>query len=658
MAADESRQIGGIDATKAEEKADTSSDPFKTGALNSLRSRGDASLLDAIDTLRSRGISHYISLPQLIVCGDQSSGKSSVLEAISGIPFPTKDDMCTRFATEVILRRSATAGVSISIVPSENRSETERQSLIAFRETIMGFDDLPALIEKAKAVMGLAERTNAFAEDVLRVEISGSDRPHLTIVDLPGLIHAETKLQSTADVKLVQQMVRSYMANRRSIILAVVSAKNDYANQIVLNMARDVDRKGHRTLGVITKPDMLPPGSESELSFASLARNQDIEFRLGWHVLRNRDYDNRNVSLTTRDAIEADFFLQGIWGGFPRSHVGIATLRARLSGVLLNQIRKELPHLIEEIESSILETRGMLDRLGSRRGNLDEQRSFLLKISQSFQLIVKAAVDGTYDDVFFGDPKTDVGYRRRLRAVIQNLHLDFANAMRSRGHRREFVTGGQEASHDKGSGMQPEPVSREQFLEEISERLKRTRGRELPGMFNPLIVGDLFFEQSEPWKKLAETHLKTIWEATRAFLDMVISHLTDEGTAETLGREIIGPQMEGRWSQLDTKLRELLQPYQKGHPITYNHYFTETIQNLRHRRIEDEITKRLSKFFQVPQITSLEELPARKVKTSSLVTALSQRNEADMDRYASSEILDCMSAFYKVGLRLFPVQAA
>ena len=253
----------------------------------------DASLLNAIDALRSQGISHYVSLHQLIVCDDQSSGKSSVLKAISGIPFPTRDSLCTRFATEVILRQSSAAGVSISIVLGENRTETERQSLLAFRETIAGFDDLPEPIEKAKAVMGLTKGNNDFAEGILRVEISGSDRPHLTIVDLPGLINAETKLQSAAGVDLVQQMVRSYIANRRSIILAAVSAKNDYANQIALKMARDVDRRDHRTLGVITKPDMLPGGSESELSFANLTRNLDIEFRLGWHVLRNRDYDNR-----------------------------------------------------------------------------------------------------------------------------------------------------------------------------------------------------------------------------------------------------------------------------------------------------------------------------------------------------------------------------
>jgi GTP1/Obg family GTP-binding protein len=62
-------------------------------------SQDQLTLLDSIDQLRLQGISNYISLPQIIVCGDQSSGKSSVLEAISGVSFPVKSSLCTRFPT-------------------------------------------------------------------------------------------------------------------------------------------------------------------------------------------------------------------------------------------------------------------------------------------------------------------------------------------------------------------------------------------------------------------------------------------------------------------------------------------------------------------------------------------------------------------------------
>ena len=142
-------------------------------------------------------------------------------------------------------------------------------------------------------------------------------------MDLPGLIHSETKQQSASDVELVQDVVQAYMKEPRSIILAVVSTKNDYANQIVLKLARAADKRGNRTLGVITKPDTLIPGSESEAMYISLARNQDVEFRLGWHVLRNMDSETGVWSLADRDVKEEEFFLEqsSPWEAITRRHL-------------------------------------------------------------------------------------------------------------------------------------------------------------------------------------------------------------------------------------------------------------------------------------------------------------------------------------------------
>jgi hypothetical protein len=621
--------------------------PLDTSRLDSLQSGDELGLLDAVDNLRSQGVSHYVSLPQLIVCGDQSSGKSSVLEAISGVPFPTKDNLCTRFATELILRRTPIVEMSIAIVPSQNRPEAECLRLSGFRETLTSLDEFPTLIDKAKEFMGISNTISAFSNDVLRVEISGPDRPHLTIVDLPGLIHSENKLQTSADVSLVLAMVQAYMADPRSIILAVVSAKNDYANQIVTKLAKDVDFKGYRTLGIITKPDTLPVGSESEMAYANLARNKDVEFRLGWHVLRNRDYETRNTSIEARDEAEERFFSQGLWKDFPRNIVGITSLRVRLSKVLLEQIRNELPSLLEEIEARVQETQKVLDKLGANRTTVDERRLFLLDISQSFHSIVGAAVDGTYGDSFFGDPRSVEGYSKRFRAVVQNLNLGFAETMRTRGHQREIV------DHIPSNGtltdpLQPQITTRDKFLDDVTEILKRSRGRELPGMFSPHIVSDLFREQSQPWEKLSRLHLKAVREAARAFLELTTLYLTDEVTAEALLREVIDPLMEERSRDMTAKLAEIMAPYQKGHPITYNHYFTETIQNLREKRLEAEVARRLNKLFGQHDVTTLEELPSKKIKTASLISALASRNEADMDRYASSEVLDCMQAYYKV----------
>ncbi|KAI2866543.1 hypothetical protein CBS63078_10775 [Aspergillus niger] len=617
-------------------------------ALDSLCSREQLHLLNAIDTLRSQGISHYVSLPQIIVCGDQSSGKSSVLEAISGVSFPVKSNLCTRFPTELVLRKDTNVGVRVSIVPHHSRSEVEQQSLGNFCEELDGFDGLPPLVDNAKAAMGISTHGKAFSNDLLRVEISGPDRPHLTIVDLPGLIHSETKHQSAADVQLVQEVVQSYMREPRSIILAVVSAKNDYANQIVLRLARDADPSGNRTLGVITKPDTLVANSESERMFISLAKNRDVEFRLGWHALKNMDTDQGSCTLSDRDKEERDFFSQGAWGEMPAPLVGVGSLRNRLSGLLLRQIAAELPSLIKEIEEKEEDCIQQLKKLGEPRATLDEQRTYLLSISQHFQILVKAAVDGTYNEAFFEDIQSSTGRQKRVRAVVQNLTEAFAERLNSRGHYRRIV---ENTDRIDGRGGQI-TVTRSEFTEYIQVLMKRTRGRELPGTFNPMIVGELFLEQCRPWTAITHQHILSIWIEVERFMSLVIGYIADEATSAALFDQVISPALRQLKEVLTTKCEELLASHQKSHPITYNHYYMENLQNGRAGRRAADLKGIIQRFFGVDDL----QKPLYLSKTyclQDLHASLLECTEPDMTRFASDEALDCMLAYYKVALKRF-----
>jgi len=531
---------------------------FHTDALQELCTKEQLKLLDSIDTLRSQGISHYISLPQIIVCGDQSSGKSSILESISGVAFPVKSNLCTRFPTELVLRKHHHVGVRVSIVPHHTRSDVEKRSLSGFCEQLDSFEGLPILVDKAKEAMGITIDGKAFSNDLLRVEVSDPDRPHLTIVDLPGLIHSETRQQSAMDVQLVQNVVQSFMKEARSIILAVVSAKNDFANQIVLKLARECDPSGKRTLGIITKPDTLAAGSESETMFVSLAKNQDVQFRLGWHVLKNMDMDKGQWTLEQRNIEEKEFFSRGIWEDLPSSLVGIDSLRARLSKVLLSQIAIELPSLIKEIEDKSDHCKAKLRRLGERRITIDEQKAYLLKMSQSFQELVKAAVDGTYNDPFFGDAQSNNGYHKRIRAIVQNSNEEFAQRISMRGHYRRIS----EPNGQKTSLKHQICITREEYLKHISHLLRKTRGRELPGTFNPMIVRDLFLEQCSPWEKLTRDHTDCIWAAAREFLALVVEYVTDETTSAVVIEDIIKPALASIKREIDTKTKELLMPHE------------------------------------------------------------------------------------------------
>ena len=151
-----------------------------TSSLDKLQA--DQSLvLDVMDKLRRTGLNGVLQLPQLVVCGDQSSGKSSALEAISEIPFPRRESVCTRFATKVVLRRAKQSSIAVRIVPDKHRPAAEVAELAAFERSISDFQEMPQLVDEATALMGLDASAGgrAFARDVLRLEISGPNRPQL-----------------------------------------------------------------------------------------------------------------------------------------------------------------------------------------------------------------------------------------------------------------------------------------------------------------------------------------------------------------------------------------------------------------------------------------------------------------------------------------------
>ncbi|CAK7235008.1 hypothetical protein SBRCBS47491_009144 [Sporothrix bragantina] len=375
-----------------------------------IQSQDYRDLLDIIDSLRSQGLDRYVPLPEIIVCGDQSSGKSSVLEAISGLSFPSKDSLCTRFATELVLRRHNVASISVSIVPHGNRTDAERADLRAFYTDLDAENpDIGPVIEAAKTAMGLVdgdvESGSRFSNDKLRIEMSGPTQQHLTLVDLPGLFHAGSKGQSADEAPIVRQLVLDHIKRPRSIILAVISGAYEFVNQIATQLAHEVDPRGIRTMGLITKPDKAEDEPGRLEGLVKLAANRDVALQLGWHVLRNRDHATRNVTRAERDANEASFFRKpgNPWLALPSDHLGIDSLRPRLSTILMDQILAQLDPILKDIENQSRECEQDLARLGAARGTVLEQRQYLSRVSSRFTDLLTAAVHGSYTDTsFFG----------------------------------------------------------------------------------------------------------------------------------------------------------------------------------------------------------------------------------------------------------------
>ncbi|KAK0924769.1 hypothetical protein LTR29_018142 [Friedmanniomyces endolithicus] len=281
-------------------------------AVSGLQSAASAQRLKQTSSLRARGLSENIDLPQLVVCGDQSAGKSSVLEGITGILFPREEGVCTKFATEVILEHAEGPKViSATIIPGPSREEKVKASLQAYPRTIIGCNELPDVITRAGALMGLRgygdnDLGPAFVEDMLRIKVAGPSGLYLSNVDLLGLISNPSEEQVDDNMETVHKP--------RTVIPAVVQAGNDIANQSVIRKSKLFDKAGIRTVGIITKPDLINEGAEKMV--AALAKNQGTtKLQLGFSLLKNpspKEWEDE-VTGSQRSETELRYFQSSFW---------------------------------------------------------------------------------------------------------------------------------------------------------------------------------------------------------------------------------------------------------------------------------------------------------------------------------------------------------
>ncbi|KAI3331443.1 hypothetical protein HD806DRAFT_518465 [Xylariaceae sp. AK1471] len=624
-------------------------------------------LLDAIDSLRKHGIGRFVDLPQIIVVGDQSSGKSSVLEAISRVRFPVKDGLCTRFATELVLRTDLQTKVDVRVQSASVSAEVA----YTFNETRFDKEDLPRIIEEAKT--HLLRDSTAFSEDVLRVEICSPDVPHLTLVDLPGFYHSEDENQSAAGREIVGRLVESYMARKNSIILAIVSARNQVILQTVLSRVKGHDKNQERTLGIITKPDLLTPGSQDEDRFISLARNQDKSHHLslGWHVLRNRGETEVSLSPEERDSNEDKFFDSGIWSAIPSNNRGVGTLRKKLANILLDHIRTNLDTLIKDIEDNMNNRQDRLRRLGDPRSSPRQLRAHLDKIASQFQLLSLHAVEGHYTDEFFGglypeNPSSplDESRLKKLRALVRDLNRTFTYVLITKGSRRVIApshTDGGKANKENAASSKihlpsflqvlenqypfddPEEVTREAIGGELEPLSSANQGNEFPGTTNDLLAVKLFQDQSRPWEAIARCHIEFLLRVAKSFTEKLVAYITgpDQKTCSAILLNIVDPFFEERTSMLEDKLQELLYHFQSGYPQPLDAEFRALMTKRQKKNLTTEVMQDL--------LASRPELFTKEGQ-QELAKLSSSRRESE---FGVDSLIDKSETYYELSLRTF-----
>lgn len=443
---------------------------------------------------------------------------------------------------------------------------------------------------------------------------------------------------------MVAEIVREYMHDERTIILAVVSAKYDVENQIVMERARTADPHGSRTLGIITKPDAVDQVMEE--GFVSLARNERIHLDLGWHVLRNRTSEEQDYTFAERNRKEQKFFQQGLWASLPSSDTGIESLRSRLSWLLFAHIRKELPWVKQEIADAYEKALSEMKMLGESRSTSEEQRAYLIKISEALSQRCRAAVEGNYEDSFFAIHLNKSNMRRRLRALVQHENTAFANTMRKFGHFREITDkarDSQESDSDVESDSslvaeKPQRVTREEAIDWVKPFVIMGRGRELEGSYNPLLIRELFLEQSKRWDDIAHQHVTRVWKRCRAFLRNTLADLAPSDVVEALWAYDLEQQINGRLEKANMELAELLAD--KSSVLTYNQYYLENIQKNRLKVLQRHISS-------ASALTGIPKAGLATINASSFWELVSKISQSRMDEFACDELLDSMLVYYE-----------
>ncbi|KAJ5727293.1 hypothetical protein N7493_005113, partial [Penicillium malachiteum] len=411
-------------------------------------------LVRRVQQLSHLGIEdNSIALPKICVVGDQSTGKSSLIEAISEIKVPRSADTCTRCPMEIVLResdpdqqwkcvvslvhgyyydpqkqlKSKGPDKSEYLGPWLRKSSQDDYKFL----TLTDKDQVQDTIWRAQlAILNpttdsqdflpprdieFAAKEVKFSPNVIRLDISGPDLPNLSFYDLPGVINQADNDREKYVVGLIQKLVRQYVSQENCIVLITQSMTDDASNSSAGRLVRDVNGAKQRTLGVMTKPDRLETSQSNYHQWIEILEGKKFEFDLGWYIVKNNP--DPEVDHATARQEEEIFFANAFWAGVMASfqeRFGVRKLVTTLSLLLRVQIQKCLPSIIKQIEEKATRIENELKTLPDPP-----------LINHSFVLIDKVVKLGQQFNCLFSD-----GYESALLQKPWNdLVLDFKKAL-------------------------------------------------------------------------------------------------------------------------------------------------------------------------------------------------------------------------------------
>ncbi|KAJ7208660.1 P-loop containing nucleoside triphosphate hydrolase protein [Mycena pura] len=523
-------------------------------------------LLGLMSQLRSVGAQGELDLPRIVVIGNQSAGKSSVVEAISGIKVPRDSGTCTRCPMECRLASGSTWTCRIYIrrefdadghrlrevseqplggpITDKNEVETMlRRAQLAVLDPGVEKEVMNMTVEQLKDRMK-DETIAKFSQNVVCVDLEGPDLTELQFVDLPGLIQNATP----EVVRLVEEMVVGSIGGN-CLILVTIPMTDDMENQKAMRLAIEQDSEGVRTIGVLTKPDILSGGSTKlRAEWLDVIEGRRHKLLHGYYCTRQPDDEERSDGITTATArkTEAAFFQRATpWAASAQQQrFGTDNLVSTLSTLLVEITKQRLPEIMQTAHAHLQQCRAALAALPE--ASTENPATQLLTLITEFSSTIKRYVRGSTDpSVLIRKNHNAFGEFKR---AIRRTAPGFVAVVDADGDKAPHIINDDdeegEFEEDEATGERSrKPI----YLSDVREALRKARARELPGDVPPAAKAALIADFQETWGGATEKCLQSVRESMMNVLLQSAEHFF------------------GRYSKLQKELRTVLTDLEEKH---------------------------------------------------------------------------------------------
>ncbi|PYH44799.1 dynamin-related GTPase DNM1 [Aspergillus saccharolyticus JOP 1030-1] len=347
-----------------------------------------------------------LDLPQIVVVGSQSSGKSSVLENIVGRDFLPR-------GSGIVTRRPLI--LQLINIPSERHDRPDGDEVhvphtaasVAGQNEWAEFHHLPgrkfhdfALVKQEieAETARIAGSNKGINRQPINLKIFSPHVLNLTMVDLPGLTKVPIGDQPSDIEKQTRALILEYIAKPNSIILAVSPANVDLVNSEALKLARQVDPMGRRTIGVLTKLDLMDHGTNA----MDILSGRVYPLKLGFIGVVNRSQQDIQSGKSLSDALQAelDFFRHHPAYRNMANRCGTQFLAKTLNTTLMSHIRDRLPDIKARLNTLMGQTQQELASYGNKQFSGKEHRgSLILQLMTRFASSFISSIDGTSSEI-------------------------------------------------------------------------------------------------------------------------------------------------------------------------------------------------------------------------------------------------------------------